>query len=125
MVAFLKQNYLSSKLFLDCFDESKEYKMDSLCEKCIWNDEKSICSCQTKLEPQTTQDAKGCQVFCQDHPDCQFWTWNKNDFKCFLKNVTSNETPRAVTNSSVISGPKYCGMSLKNNHLKHTHFFIL
>ena len=99
--------------------------MDSLCEICIWNNEASICSCQTKLEPQATLDAKGCQVFCQDHPDCQFWTWNKNDFKCLLKNVTTNETPRAVTHSSVISGPKYCGMSLKNNDLKHIIFFIL
>ena len=107
--------YVSSRIFLDCYDDGKEYKIDSLCEICIWDDETSICTCQTKLEPKTTQDAKGCQVFCQNHPDCQFWTWNKNDNKCFLKNVTSNETPRTETNSDVISGPKYCGMSLKEN----------
>lgn len=107
--------YVLSRIFLDCYDDGKEYKMDSLCEICIWDDETSTCTCQTKLEPNTSQDAKGCQVFCQNHPNCQFWTWNKNDNKCFLKNVTSNETPRTETTSGVISGPKYCGMSLKKN----------
>ena len=107
--------YVLSMIFLDCYDDGKEYKIDSLCEICIWDDETSICTCETKLEPNTSQDAKGCQVFCQNHPNCQFWTWNKNDNKCFLKNVTSNETPRTETTSGVISGPKYCGMSLKEN----------
>ena len=100
-------------MFLDCYDDGKEYMMDSLCKECIWNE--IICSCQIKVEPEITQDAKGCQDVCQGHPHCKFWTWNKKDNQCFLKNITNNKSPRTLTNAGVISGPKYCGMSFKIN----------
>ena len=41
--------YVLSMIFIDCYDDGKEYKMDSLCEICIWDDEISICTCKTKL----------------------------------------------------------------------------
>ena len=117
-------------MFLDCYDVGKEYKNkiidfeeevhdevdneDECHELCkndfVWND--TICTCRIKVEPKTTVDAKSCQDFCQKNPTCKFWTWNEKDYKCFLKNITNNESPRTVTNPGVISGPKYCGMKI-------------
>ena len=83
---------------------------DSVCKVCTWNE--TICTCQVKVEPETTGDAEGCQDVCQKNPDCKFWTWNKKNDQCFIKNITNYELLRAVTNHDVVSGPKYCGMNV-------------
>ena len=45
-----------------------------------------------------------CQESCQRNPQCQFWSYNKNDGRCYLKNAKANVTP----DPDYISGPKNC-----------------
>ena len=46
-----------------------------------------------------------CQAECQKLPECQYWTLNTNEYKCYRKG-SKPATPLDI--SFATSGPKYC-----------------
>ena len=47
-----------------------------------------------------------CQRSCEDHPDCQYWTWGKGSpGPCYLKHARENVTPGL---ESYVSASKSC-----------------
>ena len=47
-----------------------------------------------------------CVRSCQDHPQCQFWTWDKTLGSCYLKTSKISSLPTGSTRH--VSGPKHC-----------------
>ena len=53
----------------------------------------------------STSSAAGCQQECQHNSACNFWTWDPSyHTACWMKTAKTE----VVSNSNVISGPKYC-----------------
>ena len=45
-----------------------------------------------------------CQIWCQDVSECKFFTYSKNDKKCYLKTDDYGK----ILGPGLISGPKFC-----------------
>ena len=50
-----------------------------------------------------------CQIWCQDTSECKFFTYSKNDKKCYLKTDDFGKT----IGGGLISGPKFCHEGLR------------
>ena len=62
-----------------------------------------------------------CQKSCNDHPECEFWTWGKGTpvGPCYLKHTRDNVTPGL---DSYISGSKQCPVPGAGNYTQNfTH----
>ena len=68
----------------------------------------------------STATSKGeCQVNCQNHAQCHFWTFYTNN-DCFLK-----EDPQTVTHfqssPNPVSGPKWCAWNVSASSAGNVH----
>ena len=65
-----------------------------------------------------------CQAFCSLEPECNAWTFDRQDERCYLKTTMGNDIRSTVPDDSkdFISGPKTCDGEFLN---KHTTFLLI
>ena len=47
-----------------------------------------------------------CQEYCQEHPDCLFWSYNFNNNKCWRHRANAADNTHLC--SGCTGGPRYC-----------------
>jgi hypothetical protein len=56
------------------------------------------------IDKVTTISAYECQIACQNHADCKFFTYDLSTQNCWLKNAKISDTRYPIC----ISGPSHC-----------------
>ena len=59
-----------------------------------------------------------CQAFCSLEPECNAWTFDRQNKRCYLKTTMGNDIYSTVNDDSkdFISGPKTCDGEFLNKH---------
>ena len=77
-------------------------------ESCFQNGQYNDYVLDSLVEIPSAQD---CQKKCQEHPDCQFWTWNTygNLGHCYLQSYDAALDTKSCDPSIIcVRGPKFC-----------------
>ena len=65
-------------------------------------------------DPMETRDAGNCQIACSRNTQCNYWSYDPRQKKCWLK----REAGSIKSNSAIQSGPKKCLEKSKTEELE-------